>query len=153
PHAEVAKMFATETAHGAAVVFRYQDADGRHLYNKYRAVSSKRFWRRPSGSISALYGLPRLHECDFERVIIVEGELDARALWAVGFQAVVSVPDGCGSRLTAELLAPLAPFREVLIATDADPPGDELAICLAKELNPERCRRACLESPNGGKDA
>ena len=32
----------------------------------------------------------------------------------------MSVPDGAGSRLTAELLAPLADYKQVLVATDAD---------------------------------
>ena len=55
-----------------------------------------------------------------ERVLVVEGELDVHALRAVGIGPVVSVPDGSGSRLTPELLSPLSPFREVIIATDAD---------------------------------
>jgi 5S rRNA maturation endonuclease (ribonuclease M5) len=153
PAGEVNRMFAIETSRGPAVVFRYTDAEGRTLYDKYRSLSAKRFWRRPPGTASALYGLRRLASSAPERAIVVEGELDAHALWARGIEGVVSVPDGCGSRLTPELLAPLGPFRHVVIATDADGPGDELAARLANALNPERCLRLRLDYERGGKDA
>jgi hypothetical protein len=153
PFAEVSRMFAIETSRGPSVVFRYTDLEGRTLYDKYRALSAKRFWRRPSGSTSALYGLKHLAATTHERVIVVEGELDAHALWSMGIEPVVSVPDGCGSRITPDLLAPLAPFRQVLIATDSDAPGYELATRLADALNPERCLRLRFDCEGGGKDA
>lgn len=149
--AEVARMFATATPRGAAIVFRYVDSAGRHVYDKYRALESKRFWRRPAGTTGVLYGLSRLRDSTCERVIVVEGELDAHALWSAGIDDVVSVPDGSGSRLTPELLEPLAPYRQVIIATDADAPGDDLARRLADALIPERCTRVRLDG--AGKDA
>jgi hypothetical protein len=56
PDVEIGNIFGAKVARGAAVVFRYRDQQGRTLYDKYRALESKRFWRRPSGTVSALYG-------------------------------------------------------------------------------------------------
>jgi 5S rRNA maturation endonuclease (ribonuclease M5) len=70
------------------------------------------------------------------RVIVVDGELDPHALRATGVGPVVSVPDGAGSRLSADLLRQLAGFRRILIATDADAPGDDLAARLGRDLGP-----------------
>jgi hypothetical protein len=156
PPTEVKRMWAAQTPKGAAVVFRYEDADGRPLYEKLRSISEKGFWRRPAGKESVLYGLDHLTGEDAtgdERIVIVEGELDCHALWAVGIGPVVSVPDGAGSRITEDLLAPLAPFREIIIATDADAAGDVLARKLAAALLPERCRRLRFELGTKGKDA
>ena len=152
PESELAELFATEGPRGATVVFRYRDDRGRVLYDKYRALESKRFWRRPTGTPSALYGLWRLPVARPERMVVVEGELDAHALWCLGIDAV-SVPDGCGSRLASELLAPLAPFRQIILAVDSDPAGDELASRLATALHPERCLRARFQPHKDANDA
>lgn len=142
PDTEVARLFAASTRTGRAVVFRYRGLDGRTLYDKFRPIGEhKVFWRTPRGQPSALYGLGALAGIDRSRVVIVEGELDLHALAAVGIADVVSVPDGAGSRLTPELLAPLAEFQRVLIATDADDPGEELAKRLRKALGSKRCAR------------
>ena len=142
PDSEIARIFGAATRTGNAVVFRYEDAEGRFLYDKFRPLGDRKvFWRMPRGRPSALYGLEDLPKDDRERVVIVEGELDLHALRAVGVRAVVSVPDGAGSRLTPDLLGPLADFRQVLIATDADDPGEELARRLRQELGARRCRR------------
>ena len=142
PAAEIARIFGAATRTGSAVVFRYKDGDGRFLYDKFRPIGDRKvFWRMPRGRPSALYGLGDLPKDDRERVVIVEGELDLHALHAVDLRAVVSVPDGAGSRLTTDLLRPLADFRQVLIATDADDPGEDLARHLRQELGSRRCRR------------
>src|SRR6185312_5415108 len=141
PDAEVAHLFAASTRTGTAVVFRYTDAVGGFLYDKFRPLGDKKvFWRMPRGRPSALYGLAGLPK-DRRRVIIVEGELDLHSLRAVGIDTVVSVPDGAGSRLTPELLRPLADYERCLIATDADDPGEDLARRLRQELGAKRCRR------------
>ena len=148
-------MLAAETRGGPAVVFRYLDQDGRLLYDKFRPIGDRKvFWRVPRGRPSALYGLGDLPKGGGARVIVVEGEIDLHALRAAGVGPVVSVPDGAGSRLSPELLRPLAGFRPILIATDADAPGDDLAARLGRELGPERCRRVRLvDGLNTLKDA
>jgi DNA polymerase-1 len=91
--------------------------------------------------MSALYGAHDL-PADADRVVIVEGELDLHALRAVGIAAAVSVPDGAGSKVSEALCAPIAAIRDIVIATDADAPGDDLAKRIAEQLGAARCRRA-----------
>jgi len=142
PDAEVTRLFADSTRTGVAVVFRYTDTAGGLLYDKFRPLGDRKvFWRTPRGRPSVLYGLADLPKDEVGRVIVVEGELDLHALRAIGINAVVSVPDGAGSRLTPELLEPLSGYKRILIATDADDPGEELAQRLRKELGAKRCRR------------
>ncbi len=152
PDTEIARLHACVTPQGPAVVFRYLSAEGQLLYEKVRPIELKRFWRRPRGTASSLYGLPDLATGDDSRVVLVEGELDAHALWAVGIHAVVSVPDGCGFHLDSDTLGVLARFKEVIIAVDADRPGDNFAGKLARAFGPERCRRARFVLEDG-KDA
>ena len=114
PEAEVARLFSATTRTGNAVVFRYRDGAGRLLYDKFRPLGDRKvFWRMPRGRPSALYGLADLPKDDRRRVVIVEGELDLHALRAVGIQAVVSVPDGAGSRVTSELVQPITDYQQV----------------------------------------
>ena len=138
---EIERMLARETRRGFAVVFPYRSTDGRLLYEKVRLVGSKTFWRQPAGTASVLYGIDSLDTAPPEQVVVTEGELDAHALRSVGLAPVVSVPDGSATRLTDALLAPLARFRAVLLATDSDAPGDALAGRLAVALGADRCRR------------
>jgi hypothetical protein len=142
PEPEVGLIFGAATRTGIAVVFRYRDPAGVFLYDKFRPLGDRKvFWRTPRGRPSVLYGLAELPKDDRGRVVVVEGELDLHALRAIGIPAVVSVPDGAGSRLTADLLQPLSDYKQVLIATDADDPGEELARRLRQELGARRCRR------------
>jgi Toprim domain len=140
PATEIERMWAAYTKRGPAVVFRYLNRIGRVLYDKLRLVGGdKVFWRNPAGGASALYGSIPL---DCRQVVVVEGEMDLHALRAAGIEGVVSVPDGAGSKLSDALLAPLADVTNVVIATDADAAGDELARRLTNALGAGRCRRA-----------
>jgi DNA polymerase-1 len=142
--AEVRRMWAATTRKGPAVVFRYLDRAGRVLYDKFRPVGGeKTFWRSPGGRMSALYGAHDL-PADADRVVIVEGELDLHALRAVGIAVAVSVPDGAGSKVSEALFAPIASIRDIVIATDADARGDDLAKRIAAQVGATRCRRARL---------
>lgn len=58
--------------------------------------------------------------------IIVEGEIDALSVLAMGFENVVSLPDGADSAKHCNLL-PLAYATPWLVCTDTDPPGDRAA--------------------------
>lgn len=141
-NSEIERICAHTGRRGHAVAFAYRRENGAVLYYKCRALDEKRFWRHPAGSASVLYGLETLGQFDRSRVAIVEGELDAHALRAAGLNLpVVSVPDGAGSRVASRLVAPLAGFAEVFIATDGDEPGESLAQRLGAALGPKRCRR------------
>ncbi len=138
PPEEAVRILAAETRSGPAVVFPYVDQTGRHVYDKYRLIREKRFWRQPKGGTAVLYGLPWIEPGP---ITIVEGELDAHALRAVGVRSVVSLPDGAKARLTDALLAPLASATEILIATDNDEQGEQAAQRLAQCLGVARCKR------------
>jgi hypothetical protein len=144
PAQEIQVMSGVITQHGPAVAFTYRDSNGSVRYTKYRALDKKRFWRSPAGATSMLYGLATLGSGPC--VITTEGELDAHALHAVGLGPVVSVPDGVGSRLTAELLQPLKSFTQIFIAVDADEAGEAFARKLAGKLGPGRCRRMLFKA-------
>lgn len=95
-------------------------------------------------------------------VIITEGEFDAMAVIASGFERVVSVPNGAPAEATADPInanryAYLWDYEQALthierftLATDGDKPGRMLARDLAAILGPERCR--FVEYPEGCKD-
>lgn len=136
---------------GTYVAFVYRDAEHRPLYWKLRNTdgSKDRMERFPRGVKSALYNLPALAGLhDDEEPVIVEGEFDALALHHAGVHHVVSVPDGAGLRpgpAAKELLAPLARFRRIAIAADADKCGEELAASLVSLLG-ARCRRVAFKA-------
>jgi twinkle protein len=95
-------------------------------------------------------------------IIITEGEFDAMAVMAAGFERVVSVPNGAPARandnpLSADHYAYIWDYEDALkkierfvLATDGDKPGRALARDLAAILGPERCR--FIEYPEGCKD-
>lgn len=146
--AEAASMFSTPD--GRAVAFRYATHAG-VIYEKFRTIVGKDFWRLPSGTPSLLYGLERVPAGDV--VVVTEGELDVHALRSAGVICATSVPDGCGSSVRSDLLAPLARFQTVLIATDRDDGGHALARRIVEALGRERCRRVTFGPWKDANDA
>jgi twinkle protein len=102
-----------------------------------------------------------------DEVILCEGEFDVLACWEAGFRQVVSLPDGAPQKLLDEddpkrqddqrfdalenCAEILADVKRIVIATDADVPGDNLAEEFARRLGRARCWRATY--PAGCKDA
>lgn len=96
-----------------------------------------------------------------DTVYITEGEMDALSLEVAGYTSVLSVPDGAptpGTKnytskfdflLSAEDI--LRHMKHIVLAVDADEPGQYLAGELARRLGPERCYRVVW--PEGCKDA
>uniref|UniRef100_A0A0D9WT51 SF4 helicase domain-containing protein n=1 Tax=Leersia perrieri TaxID=77586 RepID=A0A0D9WT51_9ORYZ len=70
----------------------------------------------------------------------VEGEIDKLSMEEAGYRNCVSVPDGAPPKVSSKL-----PDKEqasrIILATDADPPGQALAEELARRLGKERCWR------------
>ena len=91
---------------------------------------------------------------DAREVVITEGEIDAMSSWEMAAPAL-SVPFGGGGGNKQDWVENdfdhLARFDVIYLAVDADGPGEECAIELAKRLGPERCRR--VQFPAGMKDA
>lgn len=95
-------------------------------------------------------------------VIITEGEFDALAVMAAGFERVVSVPNGASASENTDPFkgnafayvweheAALKGIESFVLATDGDGPGRALAKSLAAILGAERCK--FVSYPNGCKD-
>ncbi len=126
-------------APGRYFSFTYADADG-PTYVKLRSLDDKhRQCIVPRGAPQSLF---LGDEVDATKpVAMTEGEFDAAALVAAGFENVVSVPNGAGTHLSAELLAPIAAAPTIYIATDNDTAGNALAERLAQAFGCSRCRR------------
>ncbi len=130
-----------------------------HLVNvKYRAIQEKAF-RQVGGAEKVLYRQDALKGAT--QAVIVEGEWDALAVVQVGVPTVVSVPDGAPPPTSKQYSAkftyldqeddPFEGITDIVIAVDADAPGQRLEQELARRLGVDRCRR--VRWPEGCKDA
>jgi twinkle protein len=131
--------------------------DGQHINTKHRC--GKKHFRMEKGAQRVLYNLDACASAD--QIVIVEGEMDALSCHVAGYTATVSVPDGApapdaksyNSKFTfleaAESL--FDRVTKVIIATDADAPGQKLMDELARRIGPEKCSRVIW--PDGIKDA
>ena len=127
------------------IVFVYHKMDGTPVYWKQRLIydddNEKQMRVYPRGKGSLLYNLPCLQGAKpGDNVFVVEGEMDVLSMWELGLRRVVSVPNGAGSRLTNILLEPLKRFRKVVVATDDDDAGNELANKLMRALGKKATR-------------
>lgn len=117
-----------------AVGFGYRDpATGKPCRIKARSVEKKSFWiepRAPRGESGiALSPLYMAHLLEAPRgllsvVTVVEGEVDALTLLALGIKNVVSLPDGSSSAGAVDLKPLLGKASMVLSAVDSDERGD-----------------------------
>lgn len=138
------------------VGFAYK-ADARTYAVKWRAVASKAFLQ--TGSANSLYLSDQIKEDG--PLTIAEGECDCLSLRQAGVVAV-SVPSGAPANVLlrvddkrfsylAQHEAVLAAASRVVLATDADEPGNLLAEELARRVGKAKCFRA--HWPDGCKDA
>lgn len=142
--------------HTLCLAFPYRK-QGEVVNIKYRALAQKAF-RQVSGAEKVFY---RQDSIEKAGVIITEGEWDALACVAAGFQSVVSVPDGAPAPTSKNYTAkftyldqspdPFEDVHEIVLAVDADEPGQALQRELARRLGTERCRYVTW--PQGCKDA
>lgn len=162
---------------GDVLVFPYLK-DGEEVGAKYRGPK-KTFWQRAGGRKqfwnADILSDPALIE-GREPLVIVEGEMDALAVIESGHPFVVSVPDGAppgrdanGQLITVPDTADdidiesdvkfsflrtdwerLSKIRRIIIAVDADEPGQRLAAELVRRLDPVRC--AFVRLQDGFKD-
>lgn len=167
-------------AHGVVSIdgnlaFEYRQS-GELRYRKLRIVNrdgSKTFRRDRSGAETCLFNVDCLDEplaTPDTPLVICEGEIDALSWITAGMTHVVSVPDGAQRREPGEgdidpraddgyswlwdggkLIQGLRNWQKIIIATDADRPGNILRDELALRLGRERCWS--VEYPEGCKDA
>lgn len=133
--------------------------DGEIVNRKYRRTGEKEHMMDTGGKLCFWNG-----DCvsGVGEIIITEGEFDALAVMSVGFERVVSVPNGAPAEASDDPLnanryaylwdyeKQLSHIERFILATDGDKPGRMLARDLAAILGPERCR--FIEYPEDCKD-
>ncbi|KAL3682193.1 hypothetical protein R1sor_000215 [Riccia sorocarpa] len=139
-------------ATGDVVIAFPYTRDGEIVNCKFRSVD-KKFWQ-VKGAEKVFYGLDDIKHS--KEIIIVEGEIDKLTLYEAGYTNCVSVPDGAPPKVSTD--GPVSPqdkkyeylyncreyFKNatrIVLATDADEPGQALAEELARRLGRERCWR------------
>lgn len=130
--------------------------DGEFVAAKYRRLPKS--FRVDANCEPVLFGWQAI-PAGARSVVIVEGELDAVAMHALG-QPALSVPFGGGAgekqaKWIASEFDRLAPFDKIYLALDIDGPGREATAEIVKRLGRERCfvvalpdkdPNACLQS-------
>lgn len=138
-----------------AIAFPYYR--GEDLINvKYR--DREKNFRMEAGAERVLYGL---NDIEFQRCIIVEGEIDKLSVEVSGITSCISVPDGApainaknyDSKFTFIDTAweTLQQVEQWVIAVDNDAPGTRLEQELVRRFGVGKCRRVTW--PDGCKDA
>lgn len=144
-----------------ALGFMYYDKAGKPDAIKHRRLSEKGFGC--TNGPGSFFGLERIKKGD--DLVIVEGEMDVLAMAEIGVNAI-SVPNGANMKVTEGRIDPVEDkkFRflwdakeyvdaakKIIIATDADGPGEALAEEIARRVGKERCWRVSF--PEGSKDS
>jgi twinkle protein len=148
--------------------FPYHTPEGEKAFAKWRHPN-KRFSIEPSGRQLQLWLLHKWAAAESDTLVITEGEIDALSILAAGAWCVTSVPNGASSsrgdgdidptRDTgfsylwkgAVLHPAIDRFKRIILATDADAPGQVLRDELAIRLGRDRCHWVVY--PEGCKDA
>lgn len=133
--------------------------NGEHVNSKTRMLNGgkeMKFTRRKDdGGQICLYN----HDCLLqdellnEPLLITEGEIDVLSAYEAGFRRVVSVPNGAPAKRSdkpsetryayiIEVLPLLGDCREIILCTDGDEPGRNLAHDLSQILGRTRCKIA-----------
>ncbi|CAN6455717.1 unnamed protein product [Victoria cruziana] len=134
------------------IAFPYR-RNGQIVSCKYRGPN-KKFWQERN-SEKILYGLEDIKLA--KDIIIVEGEIDKLSMEEAGFLNCVSVPDGAPPQVSDKELPSwkqdkkyqylwnckeyLDKASRIILATDADQPGQALAEEIARRLGKQRCWR------------
>lgn len=142
----VKRFIPAEKSEVWAMAFPYV-RDGQVVNHKFR--SHKKNFAMVKGCPRPLYNVDALAS---DVSIVVEGEMDALSLMEVGFDAVVSVPNGAQSPdCLVECEAEVEAVSKWVLAVDNDGPGIKLERELSRRLGRERCMRVTW--PDGCKDA
>ncbi|ONK65745.1 uncharacterized protein A4U43_C06F490 [Asparagus officinalis] len=127
------------------IAFPYR-RNGTLVSCKYRG-SDKKFWQE-SDTERIFYGLDDIRNAT--DIIIVEGEMDKLAMEEAGYRNCVSVPDGAPGKVSKDVPDQdkdtkfqylwnckeyLNKASRIILATDADAPGQALAEELARRLD------------------
>lgn len=133
------------------ICFNYY-REGQLVNIKFRGP--KKTFKLEKGAELIFYNLDAVK--DSSTVYIVEGEMDALALYEADVYNVISVPNGAGAKnqnLTYldNCIKSFENKEEIILITDNDEPGRALRYELARRLGFNRCRM--VQFPSGIKDA
>lgn len=109
---------------------------------KFRSLPpNKKDFRRIKGCSSVLFNSDAL--ATYNQIVIAEAETDAMSLWQAGIKNVIGLTGGAGTFLP-EWYDILADKEEIVIALDADTPGQEGAREIARRLGFDKCKNVLL---------
>lgn len=99
----------------------------------------KKTFKLNSGSELILWNINCLKEA--KDCLICEGEIDALTFIEIGYENVLSVPNGAGSNLDYlnDYIDLFNPIEKIYLSTDNDSKGIELRDELIRRLGPEKC--------------
>lgn len=141
----------TEGRSMSCIAFPYY-RDGELVNVKYR-THDKRFMQE-KGAEKIFFGLDNVKDYTF--CVICEGEIDTLACQMAGIENVISVPDGAPERVKDGPVDPdndakfeyvwncidmLKGMDRVILAVDADKPGQALEAELARRIGKDKCWR------------
>lgn len=139
-------------------------SDGRVVNHKFRTISGEKRFYQDAGTTKQFWNIDVLRDTSMAEmpVIITEGEFDALIAIQCGFPKTMSVPDGAPAEaigdnpesrkysFVTDAMKQLSDCREIILATDSDPPGINLMNDLALRLGKDRCK--FIRYPKGCKD-
>jgi twinkle protein len=148
---------------GVAFPYFVQEGEAERLIgHKVRCLSQKDHVCKPA--LYSLFGQQHIDTEEKSEVVITEGEADTLAMYEAGVINSVSVPNGSSSFARNDGDDEKAAYgflwtakkhideaKRIVIACDADEPGDKLANELARRIGRHRCWRVAY--PEGCKDA
>jgi len=119
--------------------------DGKLINTKYR--DAEKNFKLVKDAELIFYNIDGLK--DQEECIIVEGEIDALTLIKLGHTNTISVPNGASKghnnmQYLDNCYQDFEGIKSVIICTDNDEPGNNLANELARRIGVEKCSRALL---------
>jgi twinkle protein len=152
-----------EKRSGDWVSIAYLDR-GERVNEKVRTISGEKRFYQDAGKKPIFWNIDCLRDESLatQPLVVTEGEFDAIAAIQAGFVRTVSVPNGApaeevgkddtGTRYAflADAKPLLKDCKEIILATDGDPPGIALMNDLAVRLGKARCK--WVRYPKGCKD-
>jgi len=105
---------------------------------------AKSWFEVSGGPTGLLVGQHLIHARHGERLLIVEGEMDAMAGYEIGLRNIVSLPNGAQNVQVSSLLRYIPEDWPIWIAVDMDEAGDRCAELFYAQLGCERVSRLVL---------
>lgn len=135
---ETIKRFKLGYNNGIAIPY-YQDGILRNF--KIRKIDKKEYFREEGGCKSTLYNIDSIEKD--KPVVITEGEFDCMAAAQMGYENIISPPNGSGA-FDNEWIDALENVGEISLVFDSDEAGEKGAHLFAQKLGLLRCKRVIL---------